>query len=120
MSKLRAKEKTMTHKEIEKYRRRLVEILNRSDSETEKRRALQDLAREVGANVYMADAEMSVRISMLTDNINDALQTATMIDACKTASKNYKIAFVVTMIALVSMFIALLSMLGTWVVVFRK
>ncbi len=41
-------------------------------------------------------------LSELTDNILKALQTASMIDMCKTSAKNYKIAIVAAIIAALS------------------
>lgn len=76
----------MTDKEIEKYKRNLDEIHKGSDTATEEKwRACVDLARKVQANVHVPDLSLAVRVNMLTHNINDALQTETMINACRSA-----------------------------------
>ena len=95
----------MTNEETEKYRKRLVEIQKKSDGQFQ---ALQNLAREVGASIinrYKGHGDAGQ--AELTDNIHQALQTATMIDMCKTstsmceiAAKNYKIASKAANIAL--------------------
>ena len=93
----------MTHKEIEGYRKEKTEILK--TKEPEKRQRLLDLARKVGAsttNWARIGGENDATESQLVDNIERALQTATMIDMCKTSAKNYKIAITASIIALLS------------------
>jgi len=96
----------MTNKEIEEYRKRLVEIQKIPDSEQNKRvEALQKLAKEIGGSSKSwqpIGGENIATESTLVDHINDALRTATMINMCKTASRNFIIALIATVIALVS------------------
>ncbi len=103
----------MTHRETEEHRKKLAEIIN-SPSEPDGNPAkgtkhdLRELARKVGAStraMYVNPASAKpvgydASISDLIDNIHQALQTATMIDMCKTASRNYVIALIATIIAL--------------------
>jgi hypothetical protein len=94
----------MTHKEIEKYRKQLVEILQGEDAREDKSRqaCLKELAEKVGASA-MAKAGMdNAGEAELVDNIHFALQTASMMDMCRTAAKNYWIAFVAALVALAS------------------
>jgi hypothetical protein len=94
----------MTHKENEKYRQRLVEI-QKGEQESKRFEALQALAKEVGASTHglsmWGDSDRAgVVEGNLVANIHHALQTAAMIDMCKTASRNFIIALVATIIAL--------------------
>ncbi len=92
----------MTHKEIGRYRKRLVEILQREKT-PERTQALYDLAKEIGASTGKKRAgEDDIDPVGLVDNIHFALQTASMIDMCRTAAKNYWIALVATLVALIS------------------
>ena len=100
------------HKEV---RQKLVEIQKEPD---EKKRIdeLKEMAREDGASsidTKIVGATTSQRGTAtvtkylqnliseaeLVQNINNALQTESMIDMCKTASRNYKIALVAAMAA---------------------
>ena len=94
----------MVRNEIEKYRQRLVEI-QKVEEQTKRFEALQGLAKEVGASTQglsmWGDSDRAgVSEGNLVTNIHNALQTATMIDMCKTASRNYFIALIATIIAL--------------------
>ena len=94
----------MTRKEIEEYRQRLVEI-QKGEEQSKRFEALQALAGEVGASTQglsmWGDSDRAgVSEGNLVANIHNALQTATMIDMCKTASRNFIIALVATIIAL--------------------
>jgi len=89
----------MTNKKIEEYNQRLVEV-NKMENFEERKRQLKELARQVGAGqakYFVKGNEDS--LSELTDNIHYALQTASMIDMCRTAAKNYEIASRATKIA---------------------
>ena len=100
----------MTHKQIEKYRATLVEILNQQKSQ-ERTDALFKLAKEIGASTGRKRSGEDVDPVGLVDNIHQALQTATMIDMCRTASKN-------CWMALVSALVALISAVAAWTAVY--
>jgi hypothetical protein len=103
----------MTHKEIEACRKELAEIIDRppqpnGNPAKSSKEDLQKLARKVGAStraMYVNPTNArpvgyDAGISDLIDNIHQGLQTATMIDMCKTANRNFFIALVATLIAL--------------------
>ena len=92
----------MTHKQIEKHKNELIRIANMPHDQ-EKKKQLRALRLQIGA----ACATEHKRGDDLTvaEEINQchiALQTATMIDMCRTASKNCWIALVSALVALVS------------------
>jgi hypothetical protein len=110
----------MRHKEIEKKRKELTEILAQENAEKRWER-LQKLAREVGASVtrmgktpihqnidgricYTTSNEITE--TEIVHNIQFALQTETMIEVCRTSAKNFWVALVATVIALLAMFAA--------------
>lgn len=115
----------MTHKEIEQHRTKLIEIINRpklSDGNPAKgtKEDLQELAKRVGANtraIYTCpngeQKGYDAGISDLIDNIHTALQTTSMIDTCRTASRNF-------WIAVVAAIVAFCSVLAAWVAVSIK
>ncbi|MEN6426632.1 MAG: hypothetical protein ABFE13_14830 [Phycisphaerales bacterium] len=92
----------MTHREIEAARRELQGILDKHEAKAQNdagtARALRELAKEVGAStqtvflkntVYGTTRECNdASIPELTYNIHFALQTASMVDACRTAAEN--------------------------------
>jgi hypothetical protein len=102
----------MTHEEIEKKRRELQDILeehanklkeheNKAVNDDETRNRLRDLAKQVGASTQAVFLNVTyggsrkvdeAEICELAYNIHHALQTASMIDACRTAAKNHEIA----------------------------
>lgn len=88
----------MTHKQIEKYRKQLVEILKGPD----KTARLEELAHEVGASTCPRQTGGISKEAELAESIHFALQTASMIDMCNTASRNYWIAFVAALVAMAS------------------
>ncbi|MBA7673315.1 hypothetical protein ES703_81510 [subsurface metagenome] len=119
----------MTRKEIQECRQRLREILKNTD---EKKRLdnIKELAREVGASTAhtkIVGATTSQRGTMtvteiyqnpiseseLVQNINFALQAETMIDMCNTASRNFWIAVVAAIAAVVSALVACIAVLTT-------
>jgi hypothetical protein len=123
------KGQTMTRKEVEKKKKELTEILKEENDGVRLER-LQKLAKEVGASVTRME-KIQVRHEFTTSgqiiykpsneitemeivhNIQVALQTETMIDMCKTASRNF-------IIALAASAIALLSTIATWVMALKK
>ncbi len=109
----------MTHDQIEAYRVKLTEILA-DDSNTYA--SLEDLAKKVGAsttNRYKGHGKAA--IPELVENINSGLQTAAMVNMCRTAAKNYEIALNATKTAIkhywIAGMIAILSMLAAWAAV---
>lgn len=109
----------MTRKEIAEYRQRLHKILNIED-ENQRLGELKQLAKEVGAGYEHTEIATATTTTTTTGNetrhdtttysnpiseselvlnINNALQTEIMIDMCKTATKNYRIAFVAVIAA---------------------
>ena len=110
----------MKRKEIEKKKRDLDEILKEKNAGVRLKK-LKALAREVGASVIRMEPlqmrnDMGVTYyvnrdiiteSEIVHNIQFALQTETMVDMCKTASRNF-------WIALAAMLIAGLAMLAAW------
>ncbi len=105
----------MTRKEIAQAKRRLIEINNIQNSSelmdipnSEKKvdtgqykryEALRNLALEVGGSYISTERQKTANEGELTEGIHRALQTATMIDMCRTAAKNYKIALVAAIAA---------------------
>lgn len=115
----------MTRKEIEKYRQKLAEIINRPKQEDGNpakgsKEDLQKLAQQVGAStraIYTHPTKGRIiaydaGISDLIDNIHQALQTATMVNMCETSNKNYEIASRATKIAFGSAIAAWAAVLG--------
>ncbi len=96
----------MTREEIEDRRKDLLDILQKRPED--QNQPLRDLAVKVGAQQPNASG-VEFR-DMIVNNINHALQTASMIDMCKTSAKNYKI-------AITAAIIALLSALAAWAAV---
>ena len=89
----------MTYEEIKRCRQELLDILN-IDSEGKQNQLLRNLAKKVGAQ--QPNAKNVEFRDMIVNNINHALQTASMIESCRIAAKNYKIALIATAIALIS------------------
>ena len=87
----------MTNKQIEKCRKELTEINKGSGNNIA---GLKELAKKVGASTSSKDGINSG--SELSERIHFALQTASMIDMCSTASRNYYIAFVAALVAMAS------------------
>lgn len=113
----------MTHEEIETHRRQLQDILAKGGSsnsnESAVRQELRDLAIKVGASTayfYVGEknhAKVEIAPSpVVAQNIHQALQTASMIDACRTAARNHEIASKAQKSAGLSQWIALGAMLA--------
>lgn len=100
----------MTHRKIEKYRQRLVDIVKKETDSEKRNKAFIGLAREVGASNYPGGMllEIAERDADHIRSIHQALQTATMIDMCKTANRNFVIALVVAIAAVLSALAALI------------
>lgn len=117
--------KTMAHNDIEQKRQSLIDIQKEEDARVRLER-LQALAKETGASTTrMASTTSrsgivsSVRVSNeiteteIVQNINDALQTASMVNMCKTATRNFIITLVVAIAALLSALAAWLAILSS-------
>jgi len=122
----------MTDEEIEQYGQRLIEIQRKQEASV-RVNELQGLAKELGASTLrMVDTiddrpttqgflpQNVITEIEIVSNIHSALQTATMINMSKTsasmceiASRNYKI-------ALVAAVAALLSALAAWFAVLAR
>lgn len=117
----------MTHKEIAKFRRELCDILAKDDSTRIEK--LTNLAKRVGAGYVHTEIATTtttktatgsetlihqnpISESELVLNINNALQTETMIDMCKTAARN----FWITIIASTA---AVFSALAAWAAIIK-
>ena len=97
----------MTFEEIKQCRQELLDILN-IDPERKQHQPLRNLAKKVGAQQPNA-TNVEFR-DMIVNNINHALQTATMIEMCRIASRN----FWITVMAAIA---AVLSALAAWVAI---
>ncbi len=108
----------MTHKEIEHKRQKLIEILKMKPV-GEQNQPLRNLAVEVGAQQPNASG-VEFR-NMIVNDINNALQTASMIETCRIATENYEIAVTATKAAVknywIAAAIAILAMLAAWAAV---
>lgn len=118
----------MTREEIANYRGELCRVLNENKDEKERLEALKDLAKKVGAGsirkgkvlvkhtIYgeqkYKEADL-ITEGELVLNINNALQTETMIDVCKIAARNY---WITVIVALAAFF----SALAAWYVIYVK
>jgi hypothetical protein len=120
----------MTHKEIEKYRAKLVQIQNSNLSIDECLEKLWALARQVGASQYRkvpwkdSDVEgatddarresiLSLKkatIAEIVFNIDNTLRTASIIRTCEISTRTF-------WIAVISAAVALLAMLAAWAAV---
>jgi hypothetical protein len=118
---------TKTNKEIEQYRRELVQIQIQCDVDQKWKQA-KELAMKVGASIWRihplkdSDIEappsgekrreaMEATVAEIVHNIHYALQTATMINMCKTANRNFWIAIVASLVAILSMLAAWTALL---------
>ena len=104
----------MTHEEMEQTNQKLDKIMKLEKSDKgECVNKLLKLARESGASCAMDHSTADSECQSLVDNIHKRLEIAAVIDMCKTSAKNYKIALMATIIAL-------LSMLAAWLAVWCK
>jgi hypothetical protein len=104
----------MTNKEIENKRNKLIQIVNMpSGTEGPRCKELRKLALEVGASHKSVSGIKTAKEAELVVGIHDALQTALMINACKTASRNFWIALIATMAAAI-------SAIAAWAAIIKK
>ena len=106
--------------EIERYRQKVCNILNEGDGK--RRQKLVELAKEVGAGYVhskiAATTQTEDSIINTTDdiseaelvlNINNALQTETMINALKVANRSWIVAVFAAVISVVSIVTVILK-----------
>lgn len=82
----------MTDQEIEECRQRLI-VIKKMPESGERNKAYIELATELGASGPGRDMEtVGERDAEYIRGINQALQTASIINMCKTATQGYKMA----------------------------
>jgi hypothetical protein len=87
---------------------------SKKDPAKSKEIQLRELANKLGASGEMYRASpANAGEAELVANILTALQTASMIDMCKTSNKNYRI-------AIAAAIVAILSALAAWVAVLKN
>ncbi len=112
-------EGTMTREEISLAMQELTQITDSNDPEQKRIARLKILAKRVGAGTINTRIAGSVEYdgalhtyqtpmqeAELVQNINQSLQTHMMMDSCKTANKQYKIAVLAAIVAVFSSLIA--------------
>jgi len=120
----------MTDTEIEGYRKQLNELTNQCSNkkrESQLQPQLQELASKVGASrlsvcVFSEGAQIKdADTSILIHNIHEALQTASMVNMCRTATEASKSASkqfrIFAVIAVTSAVAALISAAAAWAAV---
>lgn len=120
---------TISLKEIKEHRQELVDI-QKNPNETERKEALKELAKTVGAGTVhtkiagitttpvgkgnaIRTHQNPISESELIQNINDSLQTATMVEMCRVSGNNYIISVLATLAAF-------LSALAAWKIIYCK
>ncbi|UCE07346.1 MAG: hypothetical protein JSW07_04760 [bacterium] len=108
----------MTHGQIEAYRVKKTEILAKGENVYD---SLVELAKEVGASITNRDkGHGKTSEPQLVENIDFALQTASMIETCKTSAENYKIAIKASKTAFWSMIAAWAAIVvGVLIAIFK-
>jgi len=102
----------MTNEEIENKTNKLIQIVNMSSgTENERLKELRKLAVEVGASHRSVTGNQTANEGELVFNIQNALQTASMLNGCKAANKSAGTAIVSAIIAAISASIALVAVL---------
>ena len=117
----------MTLKEIDAKKEKLKQIL-RQDDEVTRLKELKTLAKEVGASAARFQGTLSenyqspnvITEEELVHNIHEVFQTETMIEMSRIAARNFWIAVIASMVAVVSVLISFLIMLATWTAVLAK
>jgi hypothetical protein len=116
----------MTLKEIKKKREELASILREENAGTRLEK-LHKLAKEVGASVVKMERietntgltspsysqENIITESEIVHNIQESLQTETMIEMCRISNRNFWIALIATLISFS-------AMIAAWVAAFIK
>lgn len=104
---MNVKEETMTHREIISWPQELSEILR--SEKPKKRQDLLVLAEKVGASRShwaRIGGDNDATESQLVDNIQRAIQTASMINMCKIAANRFWVATIIAAIALTTAIVA--------------
>jgi hypothetical protein len=112
------KDETMKSKEIESYRQDLRNILNK-ENDSQRHQELVQLAKKVGAGYVHSKIAAMVRTdtgttycsdpiseSELVLNINNALQTETMINTLKIATWSWRVALIAVVISIIALIFA--------------
>jgi len=89
--------------ELESWPEELAEILKKEGQE--RMQELSGFAKKVGASRShwaRMGGDNNATEAQLVDNIQRAMQTTSMVEMCKTANRNFIIALIATVIALVS------------------
>jgi hypothetical protein len=103
----------MTDKEIENKRNELIQIVKMSSgTNNERLKKLRELASEVGASHKSIESQKTANEGELVVGIHTALQTASMLNTCKAATKAW-------IIALISAFASVLSAGAAWMAVIQ-
>jgi hypothetical protein len=112
----------MTDQRIEKCRQRLIDIRRMSDS-GDRNKAYIELSAELGASGCGKDMTPGERDAEYIRGINQALQTASIINMCKTAARGYEVAIEASRSASRTFWImaaiAFLSAVAAWVAAIR-
>ena len=104
----------MTNEEIENKRNTLIQIVNMSSGTEAKRlKELRKLALEIGASHKSTEFHRNANEGELVVSIQAALQTASMLNACKAT----KTAWIV---ALFSALASMLSAIAAWAAILSK
>jgi hypothetical protein len=116
----------MTREEIERHEAELQDILARYEDAKKNgtgdapvREELRGLARKTGASRHAVwgITDTDATVSQLAYNIHQALQTHSMIDACRTGAENVRLAENAQKMARGAQRCAFLSMLAAWAAV---
>ena len=111
----------MTNKEIENKRNELIRIVKMSSgTEPVRLKKLRDLAVEVGTSHKSMDGQKNANEGELVFNIQTALQTASMLNACKATTTAWIVALCSTIVALFATLASIISAIAAWVAVLIK
>ncbi len=109
----------MTNREIENKKNELIRIVNMSSgTENQRMKELRKLALDVGASHKTVDGNRNANEAELVVGIQTALQTALMLNSCKSSTMAWIIAIISVGIALISTLVSGLSAVAAWVAVF--
>jgi len=104
----------MTTKSIEKKRNELIQIVKmQSGTESERLKKLRELALEVGASHLSSSGNRTANEAELVSGIQTALQTASMLNACKAARRAW-------IVALLAALVSMLSAIAAWAAIFEQ
>jgi len=117
----------MTLKEIDARKNELKEIL-RQENEVIRLKELKKPAKKTGASAARFRGTLSeeyqspniITEGEIVHNIQETLQTETMIEMSRISAQNFWIAVIASMVAVISVLINFLSMLATWIAALVK